>query len=49
MDVVGSQNCFSVNHVWPMHKISVSRIAGLIMKRAEQQHVWPFFFLSLSC
>lgn len=49
MDVVGSQNLFSANHVWPMHKRSVSKIAELIMKRAEQQHVWAFSFPSPSC
>lgn len=49
MDVVGSQNWFSANHVWPMHKGRVTKTAALIMKRAEKQHVWGFFFLSPSC
>lgn len=42
MDVVGSQNQFSANCVWPTHKRSASKVAGLIMERAEQQHVWAF-------
>lgn len=47
MDVVGSQNWFGARHLWPIHKRIIIGVTGLLIKRAEQQHVWDFFFLSV--